>query len=508
MMIESPSVDTFRGISPAEFFYRNRQMAGFSNPTQALFTTVRELVENSLDSCEDAGVLPRILITIDRKTPNVVLVSVSDNGTGVPTDVVPEAFGQVLYGSKYNSRQRRGTFGLGVTMSVLYGQITADSPVIIHTRTSDSEGMEYSILVDVEKNAPIIHWIKKKPRSEVGTTVTVELQGDLPRARERIIEYIRLSGISSPYALFELDIIGHDQLRFGGFTKTLPQLPTVSKPHPHAADMELLRRLIAERSDARLSEFLVDSFQQIGVQTARKFLKFINQDPQVIVGTLSRADVSRISHSLRKYSEFGRPRADSLSPIGEEQFLRSIKAEFESTVMSYGTRGPLDWDGFPYIIEGALALGDKFQSNDLPLLIRFANRVPLLYDTTDDVFTKVLKKIPWNKYGLKERNNVALFVHFCSTRVPYSAAGKQSIASVSTIDSEILSLYRELGRRLNKISEKHIAAGRYQRKYREFSRAFKLIVKFSGEVAGAAKLPDADQMIRKLFEVDDDVKNQ
>ena len=49
---------TFAEISPSEFFYRNRDLAGFSNPSRALYSATRELVENSLDACEIGGVLP------------------------------------------------------------------------------------------------------------------------------------------------------------------------------------------------------------------------------------------------------------------------------------------------------------------------------------------------------------------------------------------------------------------------------------------------------------------
>ncbi|UCH03827.1 MAG: ATP-binding protein [Candidatus Thorarchaeota archaeon] len=146
----------FRSISPAEFFYRNRQMAGFGNSTQAVYSTVRELVENSLDACEDAQRLPRIRVDIESSISDTLTVTVADNGTGVPHNQVPEAFGRVLYGSKYDRRQKRGTFGLGVTMAVLHGQITTDSPVLVHTRDDKSSGMAYKILVDIEQNVPIV----------------------------------------------------------------------------------------------------------------------------------------------------------------------------------------------------------------------------------------------------------------------------------------------------------------------------------------------------------------
>ncbi len=135
MSHQKTTIASFESISPAEFFYRNRQMAGFGNPTQAVYSTVRELVENSLDSCEDAQKPPIVDIEIKSDVSDTITITVSDNGTGVPSDQIPSAFGRVLYGSKYANRQKRGTFGLGVTMAVLYGQITTDSPMSVHSQT-------------------------------------------------------------------------------------------------------------------------------------------------------------------------------------------------------------------------------------------------------------------------------------------------------------------------------------------------------------------------------------
>lgn len=243
-MSHPKSIDTsFGSISPAEFFYRNRQMAGFGNPTQAVYSTVRELVENSLDSCDDARILPMVDIEIQNVKSDIVTVKVSDNGMGVPPEQVPQAFGRVLYGSKYSQQQKRGTFGLGVTMAVLYGQITTDSPVIIHTRTKDTQGLLYRLLVDVENNRPLVESEEELQRPSIGTTVIVQLKADLRRAQDRIMEYLRLSTVSTPHATISLKIDDEIHVNLGGWSKTLPEPIRPSKPHPRSVDMELLKRL-------------------------------------------------------------------------------------------------------------------------------------------------------------------------------------------------------------------------------------------------------------------------
>ena len=196
-------------------------MAGFGNPAQAVYSTVRELVENSLDSCDDAQNFPKIDIDIQNLSADTLAVTVSDNGTGVPPEQVPFAFGRVLYGSKYAQQQKRGTFGLGVTMAILYGQITTDSPVVIHTRTETSGGHLYRLLVDVENNLPLVEGKEDSPRADIGTTVTVRLKGDLKRSQERIVEYLRLSTLSTPHAEFTLRI-DEGQLRSASMPRTQP----------------------------------------------------------------------------------------------------------------------------------------------------------------------------------------------------------------------------------------------------------------------------------------------
>ncbi|MGY5854868.1 MAG: DNA topoisomerase VI subunit B, partial [Candidatus Thorarchaeota archaeon] len=360
----SDSYDKFSSISPAEFFYRNKQMAGFGNPTQAIYSTIRELVENSLDACEDAQVLPVIKVGIESSSSNQVIISVSDNGTGVPARYVPEAFGRILYGNKYNARQRRGTFGLGVSMAILYGQITTDLPVIIHTRTKDDLGQLYRISIDIEKNRPIVESEAMKHREEQGTTVSIQQGGDLARATDRVVEYLRLSTISSPYASIHLEIDGVEILRSESSTNAVPPLTTAVKPHPRSSDLELIRRLVQLNSNNRLREFMTESFQQVGRQTASRFFKFANIDPTRIVSTLTRDEMVQFSSLLRKFNGFNRPDSICLSPIGSEPFTRAIQSIFDVSFIKYIQRKPVEWFGNPFIVEGVLAVSADFAKAD------------------------------------------------------------------------------------------------------------------------------------------------
>ncbi|MHA2141303.1 MAG: DNA topoisomerase VI subunit B [Candidatus Thorarchaeota archaeon] len=505
MTVIDQSEEGFRSISPAEFFYRNRQMAGFGNSTQAVYSTVRELVENSLDSCEDARRTPRIRIVAESQSSDTMSIQVADNGTGLPYQRVPEAFGRVLYGSKYDRKQKRGTFGLGVTMAVLYGQITTDTPVHVHTQNNSSPGRIYSLLIDVEDNMPIIESEQEQGRSTDGTTVTITLRGDLNRARERVVEYLRLTTIATPYAVIEFNLQDEGTETVGGWTNRIPENPVRSKPHPRAADSELLRRMMTKHPAKKALDFLVESFQQMGTRTATRFLKFLGLNPNVRIDSLDREIISRLSVSLRQFDGFDRPESKCLSPIGEEDFQQSVKSLFNASWSQYAKRKPSEWQGNPFLVEGVAAFGNDFPRADTPSIYRFANRVPLLYDASDDVVMKIVKRINWKYYGFSVPIPVALFIHFGSTKVPYRAAGKQSLAHMTEVETEVAGLIRTLGRSLRKFTGRRERSKRDARKMREFSEMFNVVAKYGPALAEAEPLSSTSHMVRSLFEVNTDV---
>ncbi|MEM0501295.1 MAG: ATP-binding protein, partial [Ignisphaera sp.] len=177
------TLEKFRAISPAEFFYRNKEIAGFSNPARALYQSVRELLENALDATDAHGILPDIEISIDRSPdkPMVYRITVKDNGIGIPEKYIPEAFGRVLFSSKYVLRQTRGLFGLGAKMIVLYGQITVGEPAEIVSATIGSKKIySYKISIDVKENKPIVLQRGVWPNigGWHGTIVKISVEGD------------------------------------------------------------------------------------------------------------------------------------------------------------------------------------------------------------------------------------------------------------------------------------------------------------------------------------------
>ncbi len=181
--------------------------------------------------------------------------------------------------------------------------------------------------------------------------------------------------------------------------------------------------------------------------------------------------------------------------------MKSVSSVFGATTAHYVSRGTAEWNGHPFIVEGVIATCDAFPKSDIPTLYRFANRVPLLYDGNEDVMTRALRKVGWSRYGVNSSTPSALFIHLCSTKIPYKEAGKQSISTFPTIDSEIVALFRALGRRLGKMMKKAASSTRNLRKMREYNKAFTLVAKFSTELAEEDIPPPTDQQVKRLFEV-------
>lgn len=245
------SKEKFNQISPSEFFYRNRDLAGFSNPTRSLYTAVREFVENGLDACDQSGIPPTIQLSIKalepgKSDPKPYLLTVRDNGPGVDEHQIPLAFGTVLYGSKFGLRQARGMFGLGATMAILYGQITTNRPVSVRSSTDGKKRHAYEMLLDIQKNKPVILKHKVEKVSTKGLSISINLEGDYSKAGARIRDYVYQTSLITPYATISFDDPKGQKYKYPRIMKSMPSPPTVINPHPYGVDVETIRRMMAD----------------------------------------------------------------------------------------------------------------------------------------------------------------------------------------------------------------------------------------------------------------------
>jgi len=347
--------EKFNQISPSEFFYSNRDLAGFSNPTRSLYTAVREFVENALDACDQKGILPDVNLTIkavdpEKSDPKPYILTVKDNGPGIDAEHIPLAFGTVLYGSKFGLKQARGMFGLGATMAILYGQITTNKPVTVKSSSDAKIQNQFEILLDIQKNKPVIVKHTTKEISKKGLSVSICLEGDYSKAGNKIRDYVYETSLITPYASITFDDPKGQKFSHPRFVKDIPAPPTIIRPHPHGIDVERIRRMIVEsqfeiptiddtmiekvRKDLGLSKKIL-SFTSI-MDKAKKKWKTLPRQVRVVIALMSflkmdfeklnkiRIEDLDIPNKKLFYWDFGDSQSKSVDMDPESQYYKQL----------------------------------------------------------------------------------------------------------------------------------------------------------------------------------------
>ncbi len=509
--------EVFQEISPADFFYRNRDIAGFTNPSRAIYTTLRELVENSLDACEVSGIPPDIYIRISYQTepvegPGVYNVRIEDNGLGLPEDVIPSAFGQVLFGSKYKLRQTRGTFGLGGKMAILYGQITTHSAVRVISSVKRNKIYEYHLMMDIQKNRPLV--LKRKVHRNKdkwhGTILEFSTEADYTHAMSKILDYLKQTATVAPYANITFVDPRGRLYKYDRATTTMSKAPMETTPHPHGVDVETLKRLIEVTKSKNMLDFMKKNFQRVGKTIAKKFLEYAGINPKKTPKKLLPNEIVKLVVAMKNFDEFLPPDASCLSPLGENLLKTGIVKEFNPEFVEVHQRKPAAYSGFPFIVEVGVACGGAIPNTGKPMLFRFANKIPLLFDEASDVSYKVVNDlIDWRHYKVYPDTPLAVFVHLCSTKIPYKTVGKEFIADRPEVEREIQNAIREVARRLSMFLSKKASREKDKKRLDIFSKYLPKIASFSTKLAHKKKMPNIDPLLRSVlkYETEEDKGN-
>ena len=503
---EAMSEVKFEKISPADFFYRNRDIAGFSSPSRSLYMSIRELVENALDACEVGRILPNIIVELSVEGSSdegvrIYKLKVEDNGIGVAAEHVPKAFATVFYGSKYGYKQSRGTFGLGGTMALLYGQITTNKPATVISSKGGKKVHKFVLMIDIVKNEPRIfeHEVSENENGWHGTIVEFYLEGDYTNSKAKIIQYFNHTAIANPHAsIMFIDPRGR-LYYYPRATTKLPEPPRESLPHPVGVDVETMSRLLASTKERSMVSFLMKSFQKVGEKSAKEVLRIAGIDERKKPRKLTHDEVTRLVDAIKKYGRFRMPDPSSLSPIGRDLLEAGIKNMLNPEFLYIVERPPSSYSGFPFVVEVGLAYGGGIPSSDSVQLYRFANKIPLLYDERADVVWKVVnERIDWSTYKVYFPSPLAIVTHICSPKIPYKTVGKEAVADRPEIERELLTAVREAARALRLYLSKIEKRAIVKRRLDVYARYLPLIAKFSAELADKKKPPKIDKLLRSL----------
>ncbi len=493
-------------ISAADFFYRNKSLAGFDNPVRATYTIVRELVENALDAAEVPERPPQVEIVMMEYKSKIksslpwYKMAVADNGIGLDPDEIPRAFGRVFVSSKYRLIQSRGTFGLGGTMALLYGQITTNIPFKVISAKENEPVYEITMMIDIKKNEPVI--IEKRILRGVSrasfTIVESFFEGNYPRAKKKIIDYLHQTAIVVPYANISfLDPEGNFYI-FPRSTNRMPPRPKEALHHPKGVDLELLQRLLRSTRARTLKSFLIRHFQRVGEKTSIEVLKLANLPPGKKPSKLDKQEISSLFHALKSYNRFLPPDPSVLSPLGAGLFELGIRKELQPEFVKAVQRPPSVYGAHPFIIEAAVAYGGQIRLVGDIQLYRYANRIPLLYDVSSDISYQIIKKIDWNNYGIKspEDEPVVFFVHVVSTKVPFKTVGKEFIANVPEVAKEVELGLRTCARDLRIFLSRKRRKETLRRRYKLFKMYYQIIADTLRDMLG--ERPPIEVLLNRL----------
>ncbi len=475
-----------REISVSEFFTKNRHLLGFDNPRKALLTCVKEAVDNALDACEEAGILPDVIVQLEVLPAGGVTppasqairfrVTVTDNGPGIVRQHIPRIFAKLLYGSKFHRlRMSRGQQGIGISAAGMYGQLTTGKPVKIISRTGPKAAAHYfEVQIDTKKNEPLVHENKQiqwdQPR---GTQVALEVEGRYQKGRASVDEYLEQTSIANPHVNLVYRTPDGETKEFPRSYHELPPAPREIKPHPYGIEFGMLLKMLHDTKSHTLAGFLSSDFCRVSPQVADEICKAAKLSPNARPRNIHGHAAETLYQTIQA-TKIMAPPTNCLSPIGEKAILsglyKQIKGEFYTAV----SRPPAVYRGNPFVIEAGLAYGKgpeegvkpdatagpraegehEDDESELARVIRYANRVPLLYQQSACATFKAVLSTTWRNYGLSQSRGalpagpMVIFVHMASVWVPFTSESKEAIADYDEIQKEITLALRECGRRL------------------------------------------------------------
>ena len=443
-------------ISVAEFFTKNRHLLGFDNKRKALLMAVKEAVDNSLDACEEARVLPEINVEIIQMNEYRYKVIAEDNGPGIVKKQIPNIFAKLLYGSKFHTlKQARGQQGIGISAAVLYGQLTTGRPVKITSRISKKEPAHYYELhIDTQSNKPsiakeeIVQWAK-----EHGTRVEIDLEAEYLKGNQSVDEYLKQTAVINPHVTIIYTNPKSEQIIYARATDKLPSQAKEIKPHPYGIELGMLMDKLKWTESRTLQSFLTSEFSRVGPGTAKEICEHAAVLTNAKPSQITRDIAEKLLHGIQQ-TKIIAPPTDCLSPIGMELLEKGLRKEIKAEFYCATSRAPSVYRGNPFIIEAGIAYGGEIPKDERANILRFANRVPLLYQEGACAMAKSIMETNWKPYGLQQSGDsipvgpAVIVVHMSSVWVPFTSESKEAIAHYNEIIKEIKLALQECGRLL------------------------------------------------------------
>ena len=508
-------------ISISEFFEKNKHFLGFDTHQRAIITAVKEAVDNSLDACEEGRILPDIDVLIRRIEGGKLELVTQDNGPGIPRDSIANVFGKFLLGSRFHAiRQTRGQQGIGITGVVMYSQLTTGSTTTVISKIeAESTAVKVDLALDTKNNRalksneeriPLEEWFEESGmKTHHGLRIRTVMAAKYQRGRQSVHQYLRMTSIVNPHATIRLRVIGKegeivDEGEWIRTTSRLPRPVVEIKPHPHGMQFGTLQRMLKDTKERNVKSFLRKEFEKVSPLVAKKILEHANLDEKRRPSGLP---VEAIQSLLAAFMavKIQSPPVDCLSPIEDLLIKKGLEKAIDSRYAATVTRNPSVSQGNPFQVEVGLVFGGDLPSDGTVELLRFANRVPLMYQQGGCLLTKAIESIDWRRYGLEQtggkgvpKGPAAILVHLASTNVQFTSEAKEAVSDNEEVFDELRRALFEVGRGL----QSHRKRVGQREKSRE---KFDLINKILPEIASKSssmlgrETPDLSPIITKIM---------
>ncbi len=499
--------------STAEYFSKNLQQVGFSSQTKAVLTTLKEAVDNALDACEEAGILPEIAVSIEKvgagslKNSDQIRVRVEDNGPGIDPEDVPKVFGEYLASSKFGKgRCSRGQQGIGISAATTWAQLTSATGVRIMTKTkSMRKALSCVVEVDIRNNKGVIKdretldWARPS-----GTSVDflvdgrIQLNGDAG-----LLNYLNGTSLVNPHLTLHYKVPEAEVQTVERVSQSIPEIPEATEPHPHTmklgefiAHSHLFGRVKVnvwlKKGFSRVHEGVLKELEGVGI--TRSLL-------EKSVDSLSEAQFKELFVAIQNLKLMA-PSTKSVLSIGEDGFAKSIMRLGAVDFFSVVSRKPAICDFKPVQVEVAVArLEEKGMEADAAVqVLRFANRVPLQFDKAACAIVHAIESVTWRTYGLVQSKNslpqgpYIIAVSVVSPFIKFKNASKETIDASDELVEEIRRALIQAGQKLSKHLRREVKENELEEKIRHIEQFCPILVE------GLCRITEASPVRKKKAE--------
>lgn len=469
--------------STAEYFAKNLQQVGFSSPLKAVLTTLKEAVDNSLDACEQAGILPELEVQVlkvgagSSRNTDLIKIVVEDNGPGIDPDDLAKVFGEYLASSKFGRGQcSRGQQGIGISAATTWAQLTNAKGAFVLSKTAKMrKAVKAQVDVDIKSNLGVlrkkdtVEWDKPHGvRVEFTIDGRVQLNGD-----GGLITYLEGTVLVNPHLSLRYKLLENDWVKVDRVSETIPEVPAATLPHPHTFKLGEFITHATLFGKVSLSKFLKTGFSRVTDQSIKEFTtkglpKGLLEKP---LTALKEEDLKKVFTAVQE-TQLMSPSTRSVLTVGEEALSKSIQRLGEVDFFSVVARKPVICDFKPVAVEVALArFKDRNLEADSPVqLLRFANRVPLQFDKSGCAITRSIESVNWKTYGLQQPKNslplgpYVFAVSVVSPFIKFKNASKETIDASDELVEEIRRALIQAGQRLSRHIRKEVKEADLERK--------------------------------------------